>query len=76
MAACSDLQDLNNRGLGEGDNNDKLGSGDSKEGDKKKKSVQISFTLGKQRAYKATNHKGICPGAQAKSVLSLGYTLK
>ena len=32
-----------------------LGSEDTKEGDKTKNSVQVSFTLGKQRVYKAEN---------------------
>ena len=34
-----------------------LGSGDKKEGDKTKNSVQVSFTLGKWRVYKAENYK-------------------
>ena len=45
----------------EGSNNNKLGSGDVKEGDKTKNSVQVSFTLGKQGAYKAENHKWYLP---------------
>ena len=70
------LQDLSNRGLGERSNNKKLGSGDSKEGDKTKNSVQVSFTLGKWRGYKPETTNGICSGAQAKPVLLLGNTLK
>jgi hypothetical protein len=34
-----------------------LGSEDAKEGDKIKNSIQVSFTLGKWRVYKAENHK-------------------
>lgn len=48
IPVCPDLQDLSNRGLGEGSN--KLGSGDMKKGDKSKNSVKVSVTLGKQRA--------------------------
>jgi hypothetical protein len=73
--SCPNLQDLSNRGLGERSNNKKLGSGDSKEGDKTINSVHVSFTLGKQRAYKAENHKQYCLGPQTNLVLSLGNTM-
>ena len=74
------MQDLNNRFfLGKGATVTNLESGDTKEGDKTKNSVQVSFTLGNWRVYKAgnkqTNKKNnICSGAQAKPVLSLGNT--
>jgi hypothetical protein len=52
-----------------------LGSGDLKKGDKTKKSVQVSFTLGKWRGYKPETTNGICSGAQGKPVSSLGNTM-
>jgi hypothetical protein len=60
---------------GKGATTTNLGSGDMKERDKTKNSVQVSFTLGKWRAYKAETTNGICSGAQAKPMLSLGNIL-
>ena len=48
-----------------------MGSGDAKEGDKTKNSVQVSFTLGKWRVYKAENHAQV----HRPPVLLLGNTL-
>ena len=73
---CPDLKDLNNKVLERRELQLQICGQETRRRETRQNPVQVSFTLGKWRAYKAKTAKGICSGAQAKLVLGNTLTPK